>query len=79
MIKNWKLLSSDKKDFKCLFLLVELRLHEICTVGFFKIKRNLTINAPLILQVREVIFYAGKTYNGAFRGVFRGSLDFFYL
>jgi hypothetical protein len=29
----------------------------------------LTINVPLILKVREVIFFfAGKTYNGTFRG-----------
>ena len=31
-------------------------------------KTYLTINAPLILQVQDVIFYAGKTYIGALRG-----------
>ena len=33
----------------------------------------ITINVPLILKEREIIFfYAGKTYNRPFRGVFRG-------
>ncbi len=38
---------------------------------------NCSINVPLILIVREVIFYAGKTHNRRFRGVFRGGQDFF--
>jgi hypothetical protein len=38
----------------------------------------LTINVPLILKVREIIFFfAGKTYNGAFRGIFRGGRDLY--
>jgi hypothetical protein len=37
----------------------------------------LTINVPLILKVRDIIFFPpGKTYNGAFRGVCRGGWDF---
>jgi hypothetical protein len=35
----------------------------------------LTINVPLILKFREIIFFAGKTYNGAFRY----TLDNFFL
>ncbi len=35
----------------------------ISQLGFF-----LTINAPLILNVREVIFYASKTFNRQFQG-----------
>jgi hypothetical protein len=35
-------------------------------------------NVPLILKVLEIIFVVwGKTYNGAFLGVFRGGLDLF--
>ena len=37
----------------------------------------LTINVTLILQVRGIIFYAGKTYDNPFRGLFRGPQDFF--
>ncbi len=37
----------------------------------------LTINVPLILKVREVYCYAGKTQNKPFWGVFRGAQDFF--
>jgi hypothetical protein len=37
----------------------------------------LTINVPLILKVRKNFFFAGKTYNGAFRGVFPGGRDLF--
>jgi hypothetical protein len=40
-------------------------------------ERKLTINARLILIVREVIFYAGETHNWRFRRVFRGGQDFF--
>jgi hypothetical protein len=36
----------------------------------------ITINAPLILIVLEVIFYAGITCNLQFRGVFRGGHAF---
>ncbi len=35
----------------------------------------LTINVPLILKVRNIIFFVGKTYNGAFHGVFREGQD----
>ena len=35
----------------------------------------LTNNAPLILIEREFFFYAGKTRNWRFRGVFRGGQD----
>jgi hypothetical protein len=39
-------------------------------------KESITINVPLILKVWDIIFFfAGKTYNGAFRGVFRGGRD----
>jgi hypothetical protein len=37
----------------------------------------LTINAPLILKMREIIFFAGKLHNGPFQGKFRGGQDFF--
>jgi hypothetical protein len=32
----------------------------------------LTINAPLILKMRDIIFFAGKLHNGPFHGIFRG-------
>jgi hypothetical protein len=35
----------------------------------------LTINIQLILKVREIIFFAGKTHNGAFKGIFLGGRD----
>ncbi len=38
-----------------------------------------TMNVPLILKVRINFFFAGKTYNGAFRGIFRGGLNLFDL
>ena len=39
---------------------------------------NITINAPSIMKVREVIFfYAGKTLNQPFQGVFHGDRDRF--
>jgi hypothetical protein len=34
-------------------------------------------SAILTLKVREIIFSAGKTYNGAFPGIFLGGLDLF--
>ena len=37
----------------------------------------LIINVTLILQVCGIIFYAGKTYNHPFRGLFKGAQDFF--
>jgi hypothetical protein len=38
----------------------------------------ITINAPLILKMRDIIFFfAGKLYNGPFQGIFRGGQDFF--
>jgi hypothetical protein len=37
----------------------------------------LTINASLILSVGRLFFYAAKTQNWRFRGVFRGDQDFF--
>ncbi len=37
----------------------------------------LTFNVPLILKVREVYCYAGKTQNKPFSWVFRGAPDFF--
>ncbi len=37
----------------------------------------LTINAPLILIMRDIIFFAGKLHNGPFQGMFRGGQDFF--
>jgi hypothetical protein len=37
----------------------------------------LTINVALILKVLEVIFYADKTHNRPFQGVFRGGQDNF--
>jgi len=39
----------------------------------------ITINAPAIMKVREVIFYEGKTLYWEVRGVFHGDRDFFYL
>jgi hypothetical protein len=39
---------------------------------------EIAINAPLILKVRDIIFFfAGKKYNGAFRGIFQGGRDVF--
>jgi hypothetical protein len=39
---------------------------------------KLTINAPLILKMRDIIFFfAGKLHNGPFQGIFRGGQDFF--
>jgi hypothetical protein len=35
-------------------------------------KQNITINAPLILKMRDIIFFAGKLYNGPFQGIFQG-------
>ena len=41
---------------------------------------GITINAPAIMKVREVIFfYVGKTLYWVVRGVFHGVRDFFYL
>jgi hypothetical protein len=34
-------------------------------------------NAPLILKMRDIIFFAGKLHNGPFQGIFRGGQDFF--
>jgi hypothetical protein len=36
-----------------------------------------TINAPLILKMWDIIFFAGKLHNGPFQGIFRGGQDFF--
>ena len=36
----------------------------------------LTINAPLILKMRDIIFFAGKLLNGPFQGIFPGGQDF---
>jgi len=37
----------------------------------------ITINAPLILKMRDIIFFfAGKLHNGPFLGIFRGGQDF---
>ena len=44
-----------------------------CLQTFFhamQMYKQLTINVRLILQVRDNFFFAGKTHNGAFRGVF---------
>ena len=42
--------------------------------------RNITINAPAIMKVQEVIFfYEGKTLYWVVRGVFHGDQDFFDL
>jgi hypothetical protein len=50
---------------------------EILTFGVFKLWM-LTINAPLILKMRDIIFFfAGKLHNGPFQGIFRGGQDFF--
>jgi hypothetical protein len=46
-------------------------------ISFFSEAAKITINAPLILKVRDIIIFAGKTYHGAFRGVFRGGRDLF--
>ncbi len=41
-------------------------------------RASLTINAPLILKMRDIIFFfAGKLHNGPFQGIFRGGQDFF--
>jgi hypothetical protein len=32
----------------------------------------LIINAPLILKMRDIFFFAGKLHNGPFQGIFRG-------
>jgi hypothetical protein len=37
-----------------------------------QLKVLLTINVPLILKVRNFFFFRGKTYNQAFREIFRG-------
>ncbi len=37
----------------------------------------ITINVPLILKIQDFFFFAGKTYNGAFRRVFQGGRDLF--
>jgi hypothetical protein len=42
----------------------------ICSVQYLGQQNIITIYVPLILKVREIIFFAGKTYNGAFRWVF---------
>ncbi len=44
-------------------------------VIYYDIK--LTINAPQILKMRDIIFFAGKLHNGPFQGIFRGGQDFF--
>jgi hypothetical protein len=36
---------------------------------------KLIINVPLVLKVRDIIFFAGKTHNGAFQGMFCLSLN----
>jgi len=47
-------------------------------VSYVSLMSLMSLNVPLILIVREVIFfYAGKTHNRPFRGVFRGGQDFF--
>jgi hypothetical protein len=39
---------------------------------------EITINAPLILKMRDIIFFfAGKLHNGPYQGIFRGGQDFF--
>jgi hypothetical protein len=41
-------------------------------------KGHKNTNAPLILKIREIIFFVlGKLHNGPFLGIFRGGLDFF--
>jgi hypothetical protein len=41
------------------------KIEEVLT-GAFSCEYTLTINVPLILKVREVIFLADKTHEGAF-------------
>jgi hypothetical protein len=31
---------------------------------------SLTVNAPLILKMQDIIFFAGKLHNGPFQGIF---------
>jgi hypothetical protein len=33
-------------------------------------KLKITINVPMILKMREIIFFAGKLLDGPFRGIF---------
>jgi hypothetical protein len=40
---------------------------------------SITNNVPLILRVWEIFLGGGKTYNGAFRGIFREGRDLFDL
>jgi hypothetical protein len=35
-------------------------------------KNQITINVPLILKMREIIYFAGKLLYGPFRGIFWG-------
>jgi hypothetical protein len=85
----WK--NNPTKVIQCKFLLEEgscLRAQQIKLfvvmiflreVPSWRNNPTLTINVPLILKVRDniIFFFAGKTYNGAFRGVFLGCPDLF--
>jgi hypothetical protein len=43
----------------------------------WKRERENTITVPLIFEVQEVIFFAGKTNHGSFCEILRGGRDFF--
>jgi hypothetical protein len=71
-----------EKDIAQLEVVDRIREHEAIKLirikeGLFKV--NITINAPLILKMRDIIFFfADKLHNGPFQGIFRGGQDFFY-
>jgi hypothetical protein len=50
------------------WLLLATRLHQV--QGWKNPFFFITINAPLILKMRDIIFFAGKLHNGPFQGIF---------
>jgi hypothetical protein len=53
-------------------MLREERKREGIYVDDFRTKRKakITINAPLILKMRNIIFFVGKLHKGPFQGIF---------
>ncbi len=46
-------------------------------IAVFIFRAVITINAPLILKMRDIIFFAGELHNGPFQEIFQGGQDFF--
>jgi hypothetical protein len=70
---------SSQNDINISFkkLIIPFLRFSLRVISHFISKLSLTINAPLILKMRDIIFFAGKLHNGPFQGIFRGGQDFF--